>query len=377
MTTAPDRAVSKDSVVQELTRFLAAELPGFRDRYGSRNTFETSLEWHRTLAAAGFVGLHWPVEYGGLGIDVATQVACESALSQAGAPPLAGFIGVNTVASAIMQWGTDEQKTALPRIRSGEQIFCQSFSEPGAGSDLASIRATLTRSDDGFVLNGQKVWTSHGLRGDYAFVLARSAPIGDSGRSNRGLSALLVPLDAPGVTRRPIRQLNGREEFAEIFFDDVLLDESALLGPLDEGWRVAMSALAHERAASLTLAARTCAAADTAIRARAKTVQARDRADLTDLYLRSEALRLLSERSLSELENGTPGPAQSVVKLAWSQFDQHFAELMFRLAGPGAPAGHEPELQEHLLFSRSSTIAAGTSEVMRTILAEQVLGLPR
>jgi alkylation response protein AidB-like acyl-CoA dehydrogenase len=368
---------SNDSIVEELTRFVADELPRFREQHGQDATFEVSLAWHRLLAAAGFVGMHWPVEYGGRGIDVPTQVAYEATLSSAGAPPIAGFIGVNTVASAIMQWGTDDQKKALPRIQSGEQIFCQSFSEPGAGSDLASLRATLKTTDAGYVLNGQKVWTSHGLHGDYAFVLARSTPVGDSGRSHRGLCALLVPLDAPGVTRRAIRQLNGRAEFAEIFFDGVLLDDSALLGLLDEGWRVAMSALAHERAASLTLAARTCAAAGTAIRERAATVNPRDRADLIDLHLRSEALRLLAERSLSDIENGTPGPAQSVVKLAWSQFDQQFAEVMFRLAGPAAPGGAEPALENHLLFSRSSTIAAGTSEVMRTILAEQVLGLPR
>ena len=204
-----------------------------------------------------------------------------------------------------------------------------------------------------------------------------TTPLDTGTRSHRGLSLFLVPLNLPGVKVTPIRQLNGDMEFAEIFFDDVTLPASTLVGPLDEGWRVAMSTLAHERAAAMMLAMRTRALVRNSVRQESAAAPARHRDELLRLYVQSEVLGLLAERSIAELGAGNPGPAQSVVKFAWSQVDQRYTELMFSLRGASATAGLAPQETDALLFSRSSTIAAGTTEVMRNILAEQVLGLPR
>ncbi|MGI9162875.1 MAG: acyl-CoA dehydrogenase family protein [Mycobacterium sp.] len=360
----------------ELHRFLNTALPGFLAEFGDRTDFAACLAWHRCLAEGNWVGLNWPAEFGGRDLDLATQVACENALTGAGAPQIARFFGVNTVAAAIMEWGSAEQKSALPAIRTGEVLYCQGFSEPGAGSDLASLRTRAQSCADGFTLNGQKVWTSHGGEADACLVLARTGAIENGGRSHRGLSLFLVPLHLPGVTITPIRQLNGGSEFVELFFDDVALPATALLGPLDAGWTVAMSALAHERAAAMVLATRTRAAVRSALNAD-RVISDHRRDEALRLYVDAEVLGLLAERCIAEIGSGAPGPAQSVVKLAWSDVDQRHAELSFDLAGPAASAGGSPAAAESLLFSRSSTIAAGTTEVMRNILAEQVLQLPR
>lgn len=367
----------QSSVLDELSMFLEREIIPFREQFGDRRDFAAARDWQRRLDRGGWVGLNWPVEHGGRDLDIATHVACENAIGDTGAPQIAGFIGVNTVASAIMQFGSDDQKQLLPGIRSGEYIFCQGFSEPGAGSDLASLRTRATAMPDGFSLNGQKVWTSHAAESEQCLVLARTTPIESGTRSHRGLSMFLVPLDLPGVVVAPIKQLNGDQDFSELFFDDVDLPQSALLGPLDDGWRAAMTALAHERAASMMLAMRTRALVRKTFRDSAVAVSPAQRDDVLRLYVQSEVLGLLAERSIAEIGSGTVGPAQSVVKLAWSQVDQKYAELAFDLHGSSAPAGLAPAATDALLFSRSSTIAAGTTEVMRNILSEQVLGLPR
>lgn len=364
------------AILAEVEAFLDIEVPAFRTEFGDRHDFPAARAWQRRLDRGGWVGLNWPTEFGGRALDLATQVAVENAIGDTGTPQIAGFIGVNTVASAIMQWGTKEQKQFLPCIRSADLIFCQGFSEPGAGSDLASLRTRAVRTDNGFVLNGQKVWTSHAAEGDQVLVLARTTPTESGGRSHKGLSMFLVPLDLPGVTVAPIRQLNGDSEFCELFFDDVQIPASALVGPLDDGWRAAMGTLAHERAAAMLLAMRTRAIVRNAVRS-GPVVPATRRDEVLELYVKSEVLGLLAERSVAEIGSGTVGPAQSVVKLAWSQVDQSYADLFFDLHGPGAATGLAPAATDALLFSRSSTIAAGSTEVMRNILGEQVLGLPR
>ena len=364
-------------ILAELQAFLQVEVPAFRAEYGDRHDFAAARAWQRRLDGGGWVGLNWPTEYGGRALDLPTHVAVENAIGDTGVPQIAGFIGVNTVASAIMQMGTPEQKSFLPGVRSADLIFCQGFSEPGAGSDLANLRTRAKRTDDGFVLDGQKVWTSHAVEGDQCLVLARTTPVESGGRSHKGLSMFLVPLNLPGVTVSPIRQLNGGLEFCELFFDDVHLPSAALVGPLDDGWRAAMGTLAHERAAAMLLAMRTRAIVRKAVRSAGSAAPASRREEALELYVNSEVLGLLAERSIAEIGAGTVGPAQSVVKLAWSQVDQRYAELFFDLQGPGAAAGLAPAATEALLFSRSSTIAAGSTEIMRNILGEQVLGLPR
>jgi alkylation response protein AidB-like acyl-CoA dehydrogenase len=365
------------TILDELAAFIDTELPQFREQFGDQRDFHAAREWQRRLDRVRWVGLNWPVEHGGRALDLATHVACENTLSDSGAPQIAGFIGVNTVAAAIMQWGTAQQKQLLPGIRSAETIFCQGFSEPGAGSDLASIRTRATATAEGFALSGQKIWTSHATEAAQCLVLARTTPPDGGGRSHRGLSMFLVPLDLDGVTVAPIKQLNGDQEFSEVFFDDVALPNSALLGPLDDGWRAAMGALAHERAASMMLAMRTRALVRKTFRDGVQTLPPSRRDEVLRLFVDSEVLGLLAERSIAEIGSGTVGPAQSVVKLAWSQVDQKYAELAFDLEGSAAAAGGASTAADALLFSRSSTIAAGTTEVMRNILSEQVLGLPR
>jgi len=366
-----------NDILAEVQAFLDLEAPAFKAEFGDRQDFEAARTWQRRLDRGGWVGLNWPSEYGGRALDLATQVTVENAIGATGAPQIAGFIGVNTVASAIMQLGTPEQKAFLPAIRSAELIFCQGFSEPGAGSDLASLRSRAKGTAEGFVLDGQKVWTSHAAEADQCLVLARTTPVGSGGRSHKGLSMFLVPLDLPGITVAPIRQLNGGLEFCELFFDDVQLPPSALVGPLDDGWRAAMTTLAHERAAAMLLATRTRAIVRNAVKSADTDTPVTRRDEVLELYVNSEVLGLLAERSIAEIGAGTAGPAQSVVKLAWSQVDQKYAELFFDLRGPAAAAGLAPTATDALLFSRSSTIAAGTTEVMRNILGEQVLGLPR
>lgn len=367
----------KTDILAEVQAFLEVEVPAFHAEFGDRQDFAAARAWQRRLASGGWVGLNWPTKYGGRAMDLPTQVAVENAIGDTGVPQIAGFIGVNTVASALMQWGTPEQKAFLPGVRSAELIFCQGFSEPGAGSDLASLRTRAKRTNNGFVLDGQKVWTSHAAEGDQCLVLARTTPVESSGRSHKGLSMFLVPLDLPGVTVAPIRQLNGGLEFCELFFDDVQLPPSALVGPLDDGWRAAMGTLAHERAAAMLLAMRTRAIVRNAVKTTGVSAPTARRDEALELYVNSEVLGLLAERSIAEIGAGTVGPAQSLVKLAWSQVDQKYAELFFDLQGPGAAAGLAPAATDALLFSRSSTIAAGSTEVMRNILGEQVLGLAR
>ena len=361
----------------ELTSFLDAELPAFAAEFGRRSDFAAAMAWHRIMAAGNWVGLNWPAEFGGRAMDLETQVACETMLRAAGAPQIAGFIGVNTVAAAIMQWGTVEQKSLLPRIRSGEVLYCQGFSEPDAGSDLAGLRTRADVRNGEFVVTGQKVWTSHGTEAQGALILVRTTAVEGGGRSHRGLTLLLVPLDLPGVTVSPIRQLTGACEFAEIFLDEVRVPAGALLGPLDEGWKVAMSTLSHERAASLILASRTVADVRSLLTERSSAVTEERRDEALQLLVDAEVLGLLAERSVAETGGGHPGPAQSLVKLAWSRIDQRYADTAFALAGPNAAVGLDQEMADALLFSRSSTIAAGTTEVVKSILAEQVLGLPR
>ena len=366
-----------NAVLTELQAFLDVEVPAFRAEFGDRQDFEAGRAWQRRLDRGRWVGLNWPAEHGGRALELVTHVAVENAISDSGTPPISGFIGVNTVAAAIMQWGSAEQKRFLPGVRSAELIFCQGFSEPGAGSDLASLRTRATVVDDGFVLSGQKVWTSHAAEADQCLVLARTTPIESGTRSHRGLSLFLVPLNLPGVTVAPIKQLNGDLEFSELFFDDVHLPTSTLVGPLNDGWRAAMSTLAHERAAAMLLAMRTRALVRKAVREASADLPDVRRDDVLRLYVDSEILGLLAERSIADIGAGTVGPAQSVVKFAWSQVDQRYAELLFDLGGAAATAGLAPAATDALLFSRASTIAAGTTEVMRNILSEQVFGLPR
>jgi len=365
-------------VALELRAFLDTAWPEFTGIWGGDRSFAARLDWQRILHRGGWVAPAWAPRHGGRGLSVAEQAACDGELAAVGAPLIAGVLGVANVGPAIALYGRPDQESSLSRILAGDEIWCQGFSEPDAGSDLASLRLRATPVDDGFVVTGQKVWTSHGLEATHCQLLARTG-----GPGHAGISCLLVPLDLPGVTRRPIRQIDGGAEFAEVHFDDVAVPASELLGPLHGGWKVAVTTLAYERTGVITRAARL--EADVLDDIRAVTRRAAENGTSLDPVLRQEIVRryiearllgLLGRRALAGAE-GPPGPEHAVIKLAWGLVNQRVGETRLRAAGPAGVAGGDPDAEFQFLRSRSSTIAAGTTEVLRSLLAERTLGLPR
>lgn len=361
----------------ELEAHVRDLLPAHRAKWGADDSFAARLDWQRTLHGVGWIAPQWPVEFGGRGLDIVDQVACDNVLATHRAPALAGVLGVNNVAPTLMHYGTPEQQRHLAAIQAGTEVWCQGFSEPGSGSDLASLRTRAVLDADGFVISGQKVWTSEGMEADHCLLLVRTdadAP------AHKGISALLVPLDLPGITRRPITQITGEGGFAELFFDEVRVPRSALLGPLHRGWTVTMTTLAFERAGVIMMAGRlerdvldvVAAVAD-------RELTPGVRLALTDRLAEARLLGLLGRRALGRIAaGGTPGPEHSVIKHAWSVAAQHIGEI--HLAALGADAIADPAAagaRHAYLLSRATTIAGGTGEIMRNILAERVLGMPR
>ncbi len=333
--------------------------------------------WHRRLFDAGYAGLSWPVEYGGRGGTPSQQVIFEEELGRAGAPGLANHLGIFHVAPAIMAHGTDQQKARyLPKILSAEEIWCQGFSEPGAGSDLASLRTRAVRDGDEYVVNGQKVWTTFGAIADRCQLLVRTDP---EAPKHRGISCLMVDMRSAGIDVRPLRQITGEAEFSEVFFDDVRVPATELLGEENGGWQVTMTTLASERASVLTFHVRV----QDKVRDLARLARERGRADdplvrqrIGACALDAHGLRLISYASATRAEQNTAtGLEGSMAKLLWSELEQRIYETAVEILGPDAVLA-SPWLHG-LLDSRSLTIAAGTSEIQKTLLAERGLGLPR
>jgi alkylation response protein AidB-like acyl-CoA dehydrogenase len=353
---------------------------------------EALIGWQRQLHAAGYVGLHWPVAYGGRGGSVMEQAIFYEELARARAPELANAIGLDMAGPAIMVHGTEEQKRLhLPRILAAEHIFCQGFSEPGAGSDLASLGTRAERRAGAYVLTGQKVWTSFAHYANWCTVLARTDP---AAPRHRGLTYFLVDMASPGFTVRPLRQMSGDSEFSEIYLDGVEVPEGNVLGREHGGWEVAITTLMFERGPrtltrQLILRQGLAELLDLARKpTRDGPPAARDplvRQRLAQLYIDTETLRYANLRVLTQLVKGEPaGPAGSASKLFFSETWQKVAELGLELQGAYATlwAGSEwvvddGRWQYRALRSRGNTIQGGTSEVMRNILAERVLGLPK
>ncbi|MGW6360277.1 acyl-CoA dehydrogenase family protein [Streptomyces sp. NPDC055092] len=357
--------------------------------------------WRAVLARRGLLGVTWPVEYGGAGLSALHQVVLAQELTRAGVPTggINDMVSVKMIGNILLLWGTEEQRERfVPRIISNEHIWCQGFSEPEAGSDLAGLRTRAVLDGDRWVINGQKIWTSQAHRANWIFVLARTDP---DAAKHRGISFLLVPVDQPGVEVRPIRTMNGDSDFCEVFFDDAYTDADLVVGPVHGGWKVAKSLLGFERgeeAATMPIAFR--AELDRLIElARARGV-AKDpviRQRLAQCHCRVEAMRHLGHRVLTQyLKGGTPGPESSVLKLFWSEYHQEATSLALEILGddalapegrgplrtlrtddPGAPPVSAGSWVGTFLNSRAGTIYAGASEVQRNILAETVLGLPR
>jgi alkylation response protein AidB-like acyl-CoA dehydrogenase len=339
--------------------------------------------WSRALYDAGWIGISWPAEYGGKGLSPRFQAIYLEEEARAEAPPHIGVIGLGMAGPTIISLGTDEQKARyLKPLLSAEEIWCQGFSEPGAGSDLAGVRTSARLDGDRFVLDGQKVWSSYAHIADFCILLARSDP--DSER-HQGLTYLIVDMHAPGVEVRPLRQITGEAEFNEIFLSGVEVPRENVIGEVGRGWDVAMTTLLHERG---TLAFALVARLEVQLRKLVALVGDRgatptQREAVAREWIRLQGLRWTAYRSLSTLErSGLPGPEGSILKLEWSEANQRVTKLALELLGPDAQllpgsAPYDGYWSIQQLRSRGNTIEAGTSEILRNIVAERVLGLPR
>lgn len=374
----------------ELRSWLEANLPKDRPARRDRTDVDAARAWTRKLFDAGYAGLTWPKEFGGAGAPYTFQAIMLEEFARAEAPDHIGVIGLGMAGPTIIAHGTAEQKTAhLSKILSGEEVWCQGFSEPGSGSDLGSLRTRAERDGDDFVVNGQKVWSSFAHIADYCILLVRTDP---SAAKHKGITYLLADMRADGVEVRPLRQITGDPEFNEIFFNDVRVPASSVVGDVNGGWQVAMTTLLHERGTlGFALTARLEVALNKLV-ALAKDerrngwVAADDplvRDEVARSWIELEALRLTNYRALTTLmRTGVPGPEGSVAKLHWSESNQRLTKLALDILGPeaaldGDDARWDGYWQYERLRSRGNTIEAGTSEILRNIIAERVLGLPR
>ena len=364
---------------EELASFLDVERPAFDAQWGSDRGFAARLDWQQRLHRGGWVAPSWPTEIGGRGLGVADRVACDLELGRRKAPTIAGILGVNNVGPTLAMFGTEEQRAHLPKILSGEELWCQGFSEPDAGSDLAALRTQAVRDGDAYVVNGQKVWTSQGMEATHCELLVRTDP---EVPKHKGISVLVLPMDLPGIERRPLRQITGEADFAEVFFTDVRVPASCLLGPENDGWRVTMATLSHERTGVVTMSSLLESDVRTLIAAHARTgprpVSDGLRDELVQRYVEARVLGVMGANSLANaVAGGHPGPEQSVIKLSWSLLTQRLSATRLAVEGLPALTGQVPAAAGSYLGARAATIAGGTTEVMKNILAERVLGLPK
>jgi alkylation response protein AidB-like acyl-CoA dehydrogenase len=365
----------RDWLSQNLTdELVAARRPTGREEAA----FEMLRAWNATMADAGWAAVSWPPEYGGRGATVLEQLVYTEETTRARAPMPLNVIGLNNIAPAIMQYGTESQKrTLLPRMMRADDIWCQGMSEPEAGSDLAALRTRAVRDGDDFVVNGQKIWTSLGHRADWCQLYVRTDP---EAPKHKGISCLIVDMTLPGIEVRPLVTLNGEADFAEVFFHDVRVPADALLGPLNAGWQVATTTLSHERAG----AARLYAEMQVRLEELVNDLAAAGGGALDDpvtlrrlgeIAVRIKYLEVLCKRSISATLHGGDGfGSASLAKTVWGEIGQDLAALAFDVLGTG---GTGAPWANYRLTSRSLTIAGGTTQINKNITAQRVLGLPR
>ncbi|MDN3481172.1 acyl-CoA dehydrogenase family protein [Arthrobacter sp. APC 3897] len=359
----------------------SAPLPSMDTEAG----FAAHREWEAKLAEGRWSAVAWPEEFGGRSAGLVEWVLFEEEYYRSGAPTRVAQNGISLLAPILFEHGTDDQRNRyLSAMTDGSLIWAQAWSEPGAGSDLASIRSTARRDDErgGWLLSGQKTWSSRAVWADRGFGLFRSDP---AAQRHRGLTYFLFPMDAPGLTVRPIAQLDGSTGFAELFFEDVFVPDSDVLGAPGDGWRVAMSTAGNERGLSLRAPGRFCAAADRLIDLW-NTHQQEDpfaQDAVVDAWIKAEAYRLYTWGTVSTLQDGGDiGAEGSVNKVFWSELDIALHETALDLLGPaaelrGTPGMADGRWMDDYLFSISGPIYAGTNEIQRNIIAERLLGLPR
>ena len=361
---------------EEVRCFLAENTDHFPTKsYDTEEGFRQHRLWDRILFDAGLSVIAWPQRYGGRDATLLQWVVFEEEYFRAGAPGRASANGTSMLAPTLFAHGTEEQRERiLPKMASGEEIWAQAWSEPEAGSDLASLRSTATRTDGGWLLNGQKIWSSRAVFGDRAFGLFRSDP---DAQRHRGLTYLMFDLTAPGVTVRPIEQLGGATGFGEIFLDDVFVEDRDVIGAAHDGWRAAMSTTSNERGMSLRSPARFAAPAQRLVEAWAAGGEDPAFADrVADAWIKAQAYRLHTFATVTRLaEGGELGAESSVTKVFWSDLDVALHQTALELRGPDAEL--DGPWTEGLLFALGGPIYAGTNEIQRNIIAERLLGLPR
>jgi len=383
---------AEETFRREAAAWLERELSGaFADLRGVRShteAFERRREWERALGRARWSCVGWPAQYGGRDATLAEQVIFAEEYARAAAPARIGHLGIELVGPTLLAFGTEAQKQRfLPAIASGDEIWCQGYSEPNAGSDLANVR-TRARLVDGttgpeWVIDGQKVWTSLAQFADWIFVLCRSE---EGSRGSKGLAYLLVPMRQPGISLRPIREMTGEAEFNETFFDAARTAADNIIGARGEGWKIAMGTLAFERGVS-TLAQQMdfrneLAAIIAAARANGTHTDPLLRQRIAEAHIGLKIMRYSALRMLTSGAGGALSHEAYTYRLHWGVWRKKLGELAMDVLGPaGEIARHAPyefdELQRMFLFSRSDTIYGGTSQIQRNLIAERALGLPR
>jgi len=373
----------------EVREWLAEHVPATPlASFDTEAGFAAHREWERTLAAGNWGMVTWPEAFGGRGCDLIQWLIFEEEYYRAGAPGRVNQNGIFLLGPTLMEYGSEEQKARfLPAMASGEEIWAQGWSEPNAGSDMAAIRCRADRDGDAYVINGQKIWSTRAVYADWVFGLFRTDP--DSER-HHGLSKILVPLDAEGITVRPIEQLNGLPGFAEIFFDDVRVPAFNLLGEEGAGWQIAMATAGFERGLMLRSPARFQQATRRLVSLyREHSTDILDPSvedDVVRCYMDAEAYALSTYQTASRLvKGGSIGPEASCNKIFWSELDLRIHHTAMRILGPrGEIEPETPALADELgtwldgfLFAQSGPIYAGTNEIQRNIIAERVLGMPR
>jgi alkylation response protein AidB-like acyl-CoA dehydrogenase len=378
---------------KEVRGWLEANLPddlrgrAFASSRADHEEVRKLRAWQRRMAEAGYVGMDWPRAFGGRSAAITEQIILYQEMARAESPQLVNRGGVSMLGPTLMKHGTPaQQQRHLPAILTADEIWCQGFSEPNAGSDLANLQTRAVREGDRFVVNGQKVWTSMAHVADWCFLLVRTDA---AAPKHKGISFLLVDMKSPGISVRPLRQLTGEAEFNEVFFDNVAVPGENLVGRLHEGWAVALTTLAYER--DLLTFIRHISLRNALhrflrlVRERGRSADPVLRQKVAELWIGEQALQLNAYRSLTKiLRGGEPGPEGSTSKLFWSHLDQELALTATQVLGPYSQvkagsrwAPDEGQWEFYELLARASGIRAGTSEILRNIIGERVLGLPK
>jgi alkylation response protein AidB-like acyl-CoA dehydrogenase len=394
-TLTPEQEAFRERVRAWLTTNIPADWQG---RMGASSdvprpeAYEFLRQWQRTLYEAGFIGLTWPREAGGQGLTFMEELILHEEMAVQKAPPILNILGVGMAGPTIVAYGTDAQKARYPaKILSCEEIWCQGYSEPNSGSDLAALQTRAVKDGEHYVINGQKVWTSLAHIADWMMLLARTDP---DAPKHKGITYFLLDMKAPGVTVKPLRQITGDPEFNEVFFDNVRVHESQVLGGVNNGWQVGLTTLMYERLAlGFGLQVRLRIALEGLIdlsrkmekHGRVVTKDPVMRQKLAQLWIDTECLKYTGARAITKLLRGEmPGPEASTGKMGWVETHQRLQELAMEIEGPYSQLARGSEWaveggtwQYTFLRSRANSIEGGTTEIQKNIIGERILGLPK